>query len=232
MFRFIREFFRKESLLDQAYGETVEMLGLARDMTRAATKSLRHSDTAEVSLDIHKVDITINKYERETRRRVLTHLAVSTAADHAPALVLTSIVIDVERLGDYAKNIVELANAHPGALKAAEYEDRVQELERRVMQGFDRVSLAFEESNEAEARELMATHKGFTRLADGLLEDLIAGNDSLNKGDAITLAMYVRYLKRVESHLNNIVSSVVNPFPRIGYQSKTLIDREDKEKES
>ena len=42
-----------------------------------------------------------------------------------------------------------------------------------------------------------------------------------SKGDAVVLALYVRYLKRIESHLNNIVSSVVNPFPRIGFGSKS-----------
>ena len=220
MLRFIRELFRGESLLDQAFEATVTMLALARDMVQAASDSLRRSDTADVELDIRQADITINKYERETRRQVLTHMAVSSAADFAPALVLTSIVIDVERLGDYAKNIIELAQAHPAALDAATYEKGVCDLETRVTQGFNRVGEAFKESDEAQASALMATHKEFTRLADGILESLIRGEDTLSKGDAVTLALYVRYLKRIESHLNNIVSSVVNPFPRIGFGSK------------
>jgi phosphate uptake regulator len=230
MLKLIRELFRKESLLDEAFEETCAMLGLARDMTRAATASLRHSDSAEVALDIHKADIRINKYERETRRRVLTHLSISTAVEHTAALVLTSIVIDVERLGDYAKNIVELAQAHPSALNALEYEDRVRELERRIMDGFDQVTEAFRDSDADKASQLMATHKDFTRLVDDIVDQLIAGDDSLVKGEAVTLALYIRYLKRAESHLNNIVSSVVNPFPRIGYQSKSQIKRSDENK--
>ncbi len=220
MLRFLRELFRGESLLDQAFEATANMLTLARDMVQAASDSLRRSDTANVELDIRKADVTINKYQRETRRQVLTHMAVSSSADFAPALVLTSIVIDVERLGDYAKNITELAQAHPKALKAFNYEKGVQDLENRVTQGFNRVSEAFKESNEAQAGALMATHKEFSNLADGILESLIKGEDTLSKGDAVTLALYVRYLKRTESHLNNIVSSVVNPFPRIGFGSK------------
>jgi len=224
MFRLIRELLRGESLLDQAYQATINMLALARDMVQAASDSLRRSDTANVELDIRKADVTINKYERETRRQVLTHLAVSSSAEFAPALVLTSIVIDVERLGDYAKNIVELAQAHPSALDASVYEKNVQDLEARVTQGFNRVSEAFKESDAAQANAMMATHKEFTRLADGILDDLIKGEDNLSKGDAVTLALYVRYLKRIESHLNNIVSSVVNPFPRIGFGSKSHIE--------
>ena len=217
MLRFIRELFRGESLLDQAFEATANMLALARDMVQAASDSLRRSETADVELDIRKADVTINKYQRETRRQVLTHMAVSSSADFAPALVLTSIVIDVERLGDYAKNITELAQAHPAALKAFNYEKIVQDLENRVTQGFNRVGEAFKESDAAQATALMATHREFSQLADGILESLIKGEDTLDKGDAVTLALYVRYLKRTEAHLNNIVSSVVNPFPRIGF---------------
>jgi len=231
MFRLIRELLRGESLLDQSFQATVNMLALARDMVQASSNSLRRSDTADVELDIRKADVTINKYERETRRQVLTHLAVSSSADFAPALVLTSIVIDVERLGDYAKNIVELAQAHPSALKAEAYEKGVQDLEERVTQGFNRVGEVFKESDVAQANAMMATHKEFTRLADGILDGLIKGEDTLNKGDAVTLSLYVRYLKRIESHLNNIVSSVVNPFPRIGFGSKKHIAKQSSDEE-
>ena len=220
MLRFLRELFRGESLLDQAFEATVNMLALARDMVKAASDSLRRSETADVELDIRKADVTINKYQRETRRQVLTHMAVSSAADFAPALVLTSIVIDVERLGDYAKNIIELAQAHPKALNALDYEEGIQGLELRVTQGFNRVGEALRQSDAAQARALMATHREFSKMADGIVESLIKGEDALSKGDAITLALYVRYLKRSESHLNNIVSSVVNPFPRIGFGSE------------
>ena len=38
--------------------------------------------------------------------------------------------------------------------------------------------------------------------------------------DAICLALYIRYLKRICAHLRNIASSIVNPFHRIGYREK------------
>lgn len=220
MLGFLKELLRGESLLDQAYTETVAILSVARDMTLAASASLRHSDAADSSLDVYKTDKTINKYERETRRKVLTHLAVSTAADYAPALVLTSIVIDVERIGDYAKNIVELAQAHPRALRAYGYEERVRRLEERVRMGFDRVTEAFQTSDEHSAHAFMSSHDQFSRLADDMVAELISREDGVPKGEAVALALYVRYMKRIEAHLTNIVSSVVNPFPRIGFRSK------------
>ena len=40
----------------------------------------------------------------------------------------------------------------------------------------------------------------------------------LTRADAVTTALYARYLKRVASHLLNILSSIVNPFDLIGYR--------------
>jgi len=43
---------------------------------------------------------------------------------------------------------------------------------------------------------------------------------SIRPGDAVSLGMYFRWLKRINSHLRNITSSVVNPFDRIGFKPK------------
>ena len=48
----------------------------------------------------------------------------------------------------------------------------------------------------------------------GLLKNKIGG---LNAGEAVALTLYLRFLKRITSHLTNIASSVVNPIERIGY---------------
>jgi hypothetical protein len=36
------------------------------------------------------------------------------------------------------------------------------------------------------------------------------------------VALYARFLKRIASHSRNIISGVVNPFPRIGYKEKKV----------
>ena len=42
----------------------------------------------------------------------------------------------------------------------------------------------------------------------------------LPAADAVTVALYLRFLKRISSHARNLVSAIVNPFPRIGYKAK------------
>ena len=39
-------------------------------------------------------------------------------------------------------------------------------------------------------------------------------------GHAVTVALYLRYLKRVSAHLKNVATSVVNPYHRIGFREK------------
>ncbi len=36
--------------------------------------------------------------------------------------------------------------------------------------------------------------------------------------EAVSTALYVRFLKRISAHLMNIASSIVNPFDRIGFR--------------
>ena len=39
----------------------------------------------------------------------------------------------------------------------------------------------------------------------------------LEIGTASAVGLYARYLKRIAAHSRNLISSVVNPFERIGY---------------
>jgi phosphate transport system protein len=64
------------------------------------------------------MDKQVNRFERDVRRKVMTHLTVCGPADLAAGLVLVNVVIDIERIADYAKNIFDLARYHPRRLHA------------------------------------------------------------------------------------------------------------------
>jgi hypothetical protein len=60
-----------------------------------------------------------------------------------------------------------------------------------------------------------------SEVCDQIVDDVVRGKtDTLRPGDAAALALYTRYLKRISAHLKNVLSSVVNPFHRIGYKEK------------
>jgi len=226
MFRFLRDMLEPDNLLHQAFEATSTMLNEDFSMFKESIRSLRQSDTAELQFDIFAADKKINKYEREVRRKVLTHLAVARPSDVSPGLVLISVVGDVERIGDYTKNIAELAAAHPTRLSGNRYEERLVQVERIITDKFAQVTEAYAKSDEALATRLMTEHRDISAWCDLVTNELIISPPAgIPAGEAVALALYTRFLKRVSSHLTNIVSSVVNPFPRIGYRPKRDKDK-------
>jgi len=223
MYKKFIELFGKENLLDQALETTIKMLESDLEMFRASKESLRDNDNAELPFDIYEKDKQINKFEREVRRNVLTHLTISGVHNIVPGLALVSIVIDVERIGDFAKNITELAKVHPTRLDAGAYEKDLAEIEEILFLRFDQIIKVLSGPDVELAKQMMSEHRGISSRCDKILGDIIHGkNAPLSASDAVVLALYFRYLKRVAAHLTNIASSIVNPFPRIGFRAKDI----------
>ncbi|MFH1373693.1 MAG: PhoU domain-containing protein [bacterium] len=223
MFKKFRELFSSENLLDTAYNTTVKMLEFDHKMFMAASETLRLKDNAELPFDIRKTDRKINKYQREVRRNVLTHLTIAGTQNIVPGLMLVSIVIDVERIGDYTKNISELATSHPERLKAGYWEKDLCAIEEKIRDHFPKVIEVLSRQDKQLGRSIMQQERETSRMSDQMVTEIIAGgskNRSLSTSDAVVLALYARFLKRTNSHLNNIATAVVNPFPRIGYREK------------
>jgi phosphate uptake regulator len=219
MLKKLKQYFSKESLLKQSYDETEKTLNICREMFDETVRSLRYSNTADLQIDIYEKDQQINKYQQEIRRKMMTHLAVSPKKEIHTALVLISIVIDVERIGDYTKNIEDLAKNHPKELKVGKYEETLKRLEDEVKAKFKSVTSAFASYDIQAARDVMSEHRSITKQCDIILNELVSEPyKEIASNDAVALGLFVRYLKRVSAHLTNIVSSIVNPFDKIGFK--------------
>lgn len=220
MLKELQKLLGKKGLMEQAMDACLEMLKEDWEMYREAVRCLRESESAELNLDIESKDIKINKFEREVRKKVLTHLAVSDISDLNLGLVLVSIVIDIERIGDYTKNIVEMAQIHPGILNGGQWEDMLAKNEKIVSENFGNLIQALEKSDADLARKLLDELWRVKKECDACVNLLIADESiKLKTNDAVALALYMRYLKRISSHLMNIATSLVNPFHKIGYRA-------------
>lgn len=218
MIRDILKLLSKDNLQVQALSECYEMLDLCHEMFHASVDSLRNRDDATVDVDIYQKDKKLNSFERDVRRKVMTHLSLGHTADISSGLTLVSIVIDMERIGDYTKNIYDLAVHHPGRLNAADREEDLQAVEFAAIEMFDRAARAFREGDVDEARKLMGGYKkDVSKQSRRIEEALIAGQTTLSTGEAVVVALYSRFLKRIAAHSRNLISSLVNPFDRIGY---------------
>lgn len=215
--------FTTDDLYTQALRESHQMLDIGLKMFEASVESLRRYDDGTIPVDVYAMDKEVNRSERDVRRKVMTHLAVSGPSDLASGLVLVSVVIDIERIGDYAKNIYDLAKWHPRRLHAGSLEQEVAQIETAVAELFRQMVDSFKNSDIDKARTIMVTYKEkLSADCDRLIERIVSGEvTDLSPGDSATLVLYVRYLKRISAHSRNLVSGLVNPFHRIGYREKT-----------
>ena len=222
MWKELINIWKSDSLLNQAWDRSYESINISREIFLEAVRILRESDDAEINKEIRKKDKLINKYEQEVRRKVMTHCTMQGPSSLPSGMVLISIIIDVERLGDYAKNIMDLAADHPQQLYVPVYEENLTEIETDIKRAFEETIHVLREHDVDKARELIATHKTeVRRICDQILSDLVQGKvKEISQSDSTALALYARYLKRISAHLNNMVTSVVNPFDRIGFKEK------------
>ena len=221
MFKQIFNLFKSDSLYQQALEECYEMLDIDLEMFQESINVLRNKDDSESSFDIAKTDVKINKFERSVRRKVMTHLAVSGNEDLGSGLILTSVVIDIERIGDYTKNIYDLSKFYSKRLNGAELEKDLKEVEDNVIDLFQSSIKAFKDQDITLARQLMKDYKeNISKQSDKITNDIISGKMNIEADTATAIAMYSRYLKRIAGHSRNLISSIVNPFERIGYKEQ------------
>lgn len=221
MFKQIFKLFKSDTLYNQALNECYEMLDIDLEMFQESIHVLRNQDDSKSKIDIAKTDIKINKFERSVRRKVMTHLAVSGTEDLGSGLILTSVVIDIERIGDYTKNIYDLSKFYSKRLNGTELEKDLAEVEENVIALFQNSIKAFKEQDIELARELMKDYKeNISKQSDKITNDIISGKINIEADRATAIAMYSRYLKRIAAHSRNLISSIVNPFERIGYKEE------------
>ncbi len=219
-FKELLELWRKDNSLTLAYNDSEIMLENAYEMFVESVKILRKTGyKGDTRKEIREKDIMLNKYEREVRRKVLKYLAITGGANIIPGLILTSIVIDLERIGDYTKNIADLAKVRAQKLNAGSHEPELKRIEASVSNMFKNLLPILASSEKERARACVEDNFWVLKASDEIVDSCVLEKDALLKaGDATATALYVRYLKRIAAHLINVATSIVNPFDKIGFR--------------
>lgn len=200
----------RSHLLDQARQETLTMLDKAHQVFGIAWQTLTEDAAGE---RIPKLDQDINAGERLVRRLVIEHLTLNPEQDLPSSLTLVSIVHDIERLGDYAKSIAELADMSDVRLSTSGLGQRCREVQAEIEPMFQLAIDGIREDDEEKAADLMARHRQIKSETDEITADSLVGEQS-DREDLLSV-LVSRYLRRVSAHLSNVVSCVVNPFDLI-----------------
>ena len=221
VFKDLVTIWNSEDSLSQAWTSSNEMLELSHEMFTDSVKALRSGEKNKVIKSIKLRDEEINQYHRDIRKKVVTYYSVSKDVTNINSgLVLINMVVDIERVGDYTKNILDLAKYYPKKLRSEKISEDLRIIEQAVIERFQNTVKAVEEMDEIAAKELIKSYRSdLGKLSDNLVASSISGDLEIGEEHmASSMVLYARYLKRIGAHLKNITSVVINPFESIGYK--------------
>ena len=217
MLRALLSVFRSHDPLGAIGQSFSAMLTLANSMTVAAGEMFfTGSASPEARTHLYQRDVRLNQLQRKVRKQVVVHLSTSGDRLDVPySVLLISLVKDVERIGDYAKNLSEIIDIHPAALAEDEITLELQEIRRGVEDAFEALSGVFASSDRERAVDLIEQRRDAAHRCDALIERIALSD--YDARIATALALGTRYYKRIGGHVLNILSSVVMPIHKIDY---------------
>ena len=209
--------FRGDDPLSKVADNFALMLNLTREMSYSAGQIFFGEDHDENAQDrVHKTDAEVNELERVIRRSLMTHLAIpGNSADAPYSLLLMSLVKDVERLGDYAKNLSEIVEIGPDVLPEGAELDELKLIRKKVEAAYQACANVVLSSRRGEATELIQQGRETARRCDGLVTTI--GKSDYDAATTTAFILGTRYYKRINAHVLNVLSSVVMPLDKIDY---------------
>ena len=222
LFNDIIKIWKSDSLLSQAWEDSISMLNLSHAVFLKSLDSFNSNDSKEEVRALKREDKKINDFQMTVRRKVLTHFSLETNSRQVPnGLILVDMVVDIERIGDYCKNISDLTIMNKEVINYGDLSDDLTSMELEVKSRFSSTVQVIENQDEDLARSLIENYKQtVSSVSDKIVEGIIGGNVQFeSQSQSASLVLYSRYLKRIGAHLKNITSTVVNTYDRIGYEN-------------
>jgi phosphate uptake regulator len=232
MLRELLSILRSDDPLGAMGEEFRRMLNLTYDMTMLAGEIyFGKKPSPEERSHIYKEDRQVNILERKIRKLVVAHLSVPSNRASVPyCLILMSLVKDVERLGDYAKNLSEVVDIYPDPLPDDDHVRELQEIRVGVERSFHAAYEVFATSDREKALELILAGRELAHRTDALLAKVAKG--PYDAGTATALVLGARYYKRIGGHVLNVLSSVVMPVHKVDYYDEDEVAAERTERSS
>ena len=212
--------FRDADQLETVEHQLIEMLESCQDAFRLACEAVfGESDVEESGNQLEAVDKDLNKTERAIRRELLIHGTVRGAeVDLGLMLVYMAVAKDIERVGDYCKNIWNLAQMGIN-LSGGDDHQELQKHRERVAE-LIKLSLSAFGTQDADAvHELIPAIRADTQHYDDHLVQFVKSDRPGSY--AAPRALFYRYIKRISAHLANTLTSVVMPVDRLDFYKKS-----------
>jgi phosphate uptake regulator len=215
MFRNIWDALKKNPLIDDSYRIMNELHQQTQKMYTMAMKVL--IDQNGDPEDIMRMDKEVNKNVQRVRRKVFEYFALNSVPNIHGGLVLISLVIDYERIGDYAKDLANMREEydfredfHPdGKHELHIMRDIIVEMFPAAHNSFMAPDLKYPtpvSHLETKLKERYDNLRGLTL------------KKNIHRDEALVEIISARLMKRIAGHLDNIASSAARPFPKLGFK--------------
>lgn len=202
--------------LENMVGHVAEMLGHARHIFDEAMSALLAGASPDaLAEDIFGTDRRINELEREVRRELVVHVSVHGTADITAVLVVLMVSRKVERIGDNAKNIYDLAT-YDVDMSQAEDAPQLRAARDEVSQMMWTAAEVFRHEDVERGQEFLVRSRELQREYDRIVADLVRSSGRADH--AVPRALLYRYLKRIVANLEGVVAGVVQPLEMIDYE--------------
>lgn len=223
MLRQIIALWKGESFMKKVVGEFGEMLGDTEYLYIHAWEALVGPAVVDkIPQPFYDRDMAVNSREREIRRMLAQHLSIHPRQDISGCLAMMSLVKDAERIGDYSKNIFEVAVMLQGVAQQMKYLERLSSTQRKIADRFPLLRKAFLESDENAAREILKDYAPIKGECNRILSDLLS--EELPTREAVASSLLSRFLKRINSHMSNIASGIIYPLDKIDFVRGDLLE--------
>lgn len=223
----VMSFFRRDDSvgLEAITARTVSMLADARhSFDLASTAVLSGADVRTVADDIRATDDRINRTEQQLRGELVVHVSVQGSDDIGEVLGFTLLIKKIERIGDQAKNILDLAEEGID-LSSAPDSGELTRIRRMISEMMGEAADFLSGTGAGDANE-------FRERTDTLGAELAAKisdcmHSELPGYEVVPRAILYRYWKRIIANVGGVVTTATEPLQHQGYLDDGQTDIDD-----
>ena len=203
-------------LLDSIDAKLSEMLTNSMHVYDISMNCLLGDTNLEtVREDLYSTDKQINELHREVRREMIIHSAVNSRNLDIPLLLsYMTMSKDIERIGDYCKNLFEIAETGNSFAKGDDL-DTYMELKNDIGKLIVYLQSCLNIDDESKVQDLITLGSSLNNDLDEKITALLEDKEKIQYPVATTL--FYRYLKRIVSHIVNAATAIIMPTDQIDY---------------
>ena len=165
--------------------------------------------------DLYSTDKKINELHRDVRREMIIHSAVNSRNLDIPLLLsYMTMSKDIERIGDYCKNLFEIAETGNTFTQGDELDDYI-ELRNDIGKLIIYLQSCLNLEDESKVQDLITLGPSLSTNLDDKITALLENKEKIQYPVATTL--FFRYLKRIVSHIVNAATALIMPTDQIDY---------------